>query len=140
MTTRRILLGCLVLLGLYVGIWAAFLPASFYASFPGPFSPWIAAGGPFDEHLVRDVGTLNLGLAAASALALRFRDDGPAAVVGFAWVVHSVPHLAYHLQHLGHLGTVDALAQVVSLSSTLVLALPLVLARGSHRTTEEVTP
>lgn len=138
LTTRRVLLGALAFLGLYVGVWAAFAPAAFYASFPGPFSAWISLDGPFDEHLVRDVGTLNLGLAAASALALRYREPGPAAVVGLAWVVHSIPHLAYHLRHLGHLGTVDVIAQVVSLSSTLVLALPLLF--STRTTAQEVTP
>ncbi|WP_432545433.1 hypothetical protein [Kineococcus sp. SYSU DK004] len=124
---RRALLWLLVVLGLYVGIWSAFFPLSFYEEFPGPFSAWIALDGPYNEHLVRDVGTFNLGLAAASAAATRYRDAGPGQVVGLAWVVYSVPHLAYHLQHLGHLGVVDVVGQVVSLSSTLVLALPLLL-------------
>ncbi|OMQ15808.1 hypothetical protein A7K94_0206915 [Modestobacter sp. VKM Ac-2676] len=132
-TVRRVLLGCLVVLGLYVGIWAAFAPASFYASFPGPFSSWVAQDGPYNEHLIRDVGTFNLGLAAASAVALGARTAGPGRAVGAAWVVYSIPHLAYHLQHLGHLGVVDVVAQVVSLSSTLVLALPLLLPDASAR-------
>lgn len=141
LTTRRVLLGSLVVLGLYVGVWAAFRPASFHASFPGPFSAWISMDGPYDEHLIRDVGTFNLGLAAASGLAMRYRDAGPATVVGLAWVVYSVPHLGYHLQHLDHLGVVDVVAQVVSLSSTFVLALPLVLARpAATRRTQEVSP
>jgi hypothetical protein len=135
LTTRRVLLGALVVLGLYVGLWSAFWPASFYADFPGPFGAWIAMDGPFNEHLVRDVGTFNLALAAASALALRRPEAS--VVVGVAWVVYSVPHLAYHLRHLGHLGAVDAIAQVVSLSSTLVLALPLVLVRTGARTRTE---
>jgi len=68
LTTRRALPGCLVFLGLFVGSRAAFLPASSHASFPGPFGSWIAMDGPYDEHLVRDVGTLNLGLAAPLVL------------------------------------------------------------------------
>ncbi len=126
-TARRILLGVLALLGLYVGLWATVFPASFHASFPGPFSAWVAADGPYNEHLVRDVGTLNLALAAASAAAARYRDRGPGLVVAAAWIVYSVPHLGYHLHHLGGLGAVDAVAQVVALGSTLVLAVPLLL-------------
>lgn len=126
-TARRILLGILALLGLYVGLWATAFPASFHASFPGPFSAWVAADGPYNEHLVRDVGTFNLALAAASAMATRYRDRGPAVVVAVAWIVYSVPHLGYHLQHLGGLGAVDAVAQVIALGSTLVLAVPLLL-------------
>lgn len=131
-SVRRILLWVLVLLGSYVGFWATFFPASFYESFPGPFSSWVAADGPYNEHLVRDVGTFNLALAAASAMATGYRDRGPAVVVALAWIVYSVPHLGYHLNHLGGLGAVDAVAQVVALSSTFVLAVPLLLPdRGS---------
>jgi len=135
--TRRVLLGALVLLGLYVGVWSAFAPVSFHEEFPGPFSSWIAMDGPYDEHLVRDVGTFNLGLAATSLVAALRREPGASMAVGTAWVVYSVPHLAYHLRHLDHLGTVDVVAQVVSLSSTLVLALPLVLVRTPQK---EVAP
>ncbi len=126
-TARRILLWVLVLLGSYVGLWATFFPASFYEWFPGPFGSWVADDGPYNEHLVRDVGTFNLALAAASAMATRYRDRGPAVVVAVAWIVYSVPHLGYHLQHLGHLGAVEAVAQVIALGSTLVLAVPLLL-------------
>ncbi|SDF31280.1 hypothetical protein SAMN05660485_03065 [Blastococcus fimeti] len=126
-TARRILLWILVLIGAYVGLWATAFPASFYESFPGPFSSWVAADGPYNEHLVRDVGTFNLALAAASAAATRYRGRGPGLVVAIAWIVYSVPHLGYHLHHLGALGAVDAVAQVVALGSTLVLAVPLLL-------------
>ncbi|MGY1751576.1 hypothetical protein [Blastococcus sp. SYSU D01042] len=126
-TARRILLWILVLPGLYVGLWATLAPASFHESFPGPFSSWVAADGPYNEHLVRDVGTFNLGLAVASAAATRYRDRGPGLVVALAWIVSSVPHLGYHLHHLGGLGAVEAVAQVVALSSTIVLAVPLLL-------------
>ncbi|RBY94418.1 hypothetical protein DQ244_03640 [Blastococcus sp. TBT05-19] len=126
-TARRTLLWLLVVLGLYVGLWAAVFPASFYESFPGPFSSWVAADGPYNEHLVRDVGTFNLGLAAASAAAARYRDRRPGLVVALAWIVSSVPHLGYHLHHLTGLGLVDAVAQVVALSLALVLSVPLLL-------------
>jgi hypothetical protein len=137
-TTRRVLLGALTLLGLYVGVWAACAPASFHASFPGPFGAWIALEGPYSEHLVRDVGTLYLALAAASAVGAVSRHPGAGVAAAAAWVVFSVPHLGYHLRHLGHLGTTDAVAQVVSLGATLVLALPLLL--PTRTTTSEVTP
>ena len=127
LTARRILLWILVLLGLYVGLWATLFPASFYESFPGPFGSWVAADGPYNEHLVRDVGTFNLGLAVASAAATRYRDRGPGLVVAMAWIVYSVPHLGYHLHHLAGLEVVDAVAQVIALSAAAVLAVPLLL-------------
>ncbi|SDF22411.1 hypothetical protein SAMN05660662_1418 [Blastococcus aurantiacus] len=127
LTARRIPLWILVLLGLYVGLWALLFPASFYESFPGPLGAWVAADGPYNEHLVRDVGAFNLGLAVASAAASRYRERGPGLVVAMAWIVYSVPHLGYHLHHLAGLPVVDAVAQVIALSVTAVLAVPLLL-------------
>lgn len=131
-TARRALLWVLVLTGSYLGFWATFFPASFYDSFPGPFSAWVAADGPFNEHLVRDVGTFHLGLAAASAAATRYADRGAASVVATGWIVSSLPHLGYHLHHLSGLGSGEAVAQVLALSAPALLAVPLLLpVRGS---------
>ena len=54
---------------LIVGVWALFLPKSFYTDFPSSGRDWVSALGPYDEHLVRDVGELNLafGVLLASA-------------------------------------------------------------------------
>ena len=68
-TARRAILLATAVVGLYVGGWALVAPGSFYASFPGLGMIWVAVDGPCDEHLVRDVGALYLGLAAASVVA-----------------------------------------------------------------------
>ena len=57
------------------GFWAAFAPRSFYADFPGAGRHWISPDGPYNQHLIRDVGELNLALfvvvlAAAVTLSL----------------------------------------------------------------------
>lgn len=125
---RRALLIATSAIGAFVGTWAALLPAAFYESFPGiGLGPWVAADGPYNEHLVRDVGALYLGLAAAGVYAALSRGTGASRAVAVAWIVFSVPHLAYHLQHGEHLDGGDQLAQAVSLSSTIVLAVPLLL-------------
>ncbi len=46
-----------------VGLWAQAVPRSFYDDFPGMGRMWVAVDGPYNQHLVRDVGGLNLGLA-----------------------------------------------------------------------------
>jgi hypothetical protein len=116
----------LTLSAAYVGGWAAVAPRSFYDSFPGLHRVWVSVDGPFNEHLVRDVGGLYLGLAAAGVLALRWRREHVFAGLGVAWTTFSVLHLAYHLSHLGGLGTVDVAGQVVALGGTLLLAVVLV--------------
>ena len=37
-------------------------PQSFYDDFPGLGRAWVSVDGPYNEHLVRDVGALNLAL------------------------------------------------------------------------------
>ncbi|HTO00773.1 MAG TPA: hypothetical protein VL068_08885, partial [Microthrixaceae bacterium] len=67
---QRLALGYLALNSLVVGIWAQFAPRSFYDDFPGFGAVWVAVDGPYNEHLVRDVGGLNLALAVVLIAAL----------------------------------------------------------------------
>jgi len=126
-TTRRAILLTTALIGLYVGGWAAVVPRSFYDSFPGLDSVWVAVDGPYNEHLVRDVGTLYVALAAASIVAAASHRADAARVVGVAWIVFSIPHLTYHLAHLDGFSVKDVVGQVVALGATVVLAVPLML-------------
>ncbi len=119
---------------LITGAWAAGFPRSFYDDYPGFGRVWVAADGPYNEHLVRDVGALYLALAVAGVLALVWRERRVTMLVAAAWTVFSAPHLAYHLQHLGRFDTVDLVGNVVTLGGTLVLAL--VLLAGTARRTE----
>lgn len=131
---RRTILWATAAIGLFVGIWAAFAPVSFYDSFPGLGRIWVAVDGPFNEHLIRDVGSLYLALAAASIAAALSRGVAAGRAVGVAWIVFSVPHLGYHLQHLHVLTALDAALEVLALCSTIILGIPLVLpSRRPHR-------
>ena len=47
--------------------------------------------------------------------------------VGVAWLVFSVPHLGYHLLHLGNLSPFDAIVEPISLAVPLLLSIPLVI-------------
>ncbi|MGA1836906.1 hypothetical protein VD659_08230 [Herbiconiux sp. 11R-BC] len=134
MTARRIILAVTAAIGLFVGAWAAFWPREFYDAFPGLGRIWIAVDGPFNEHLIRDVGALYLALAGASVAAIFSRTPDAARAVGVAWTVFGVPHLAYHLAHLESLAPLDALGNIVSLGGCLALGLVLMLP-GPRRTT-----
>jgi hypothetical protein len=127
MRLRQVILVVTAAIGLFVGGWAAFAPRFFYDAFPGLGRIWVAVDGPFNEHLVRDVGALYLALAAASLVAAATRGVAASQAVGAAWVVFSVPHLVYHVGHLAGFGLLDQVGQLVSLSSTVVLGIPLLL-------------
>jgi hypothetical protein len=116
----------------YVGLWAGLFPRAFYDSFPGLNRYWVSSDGPFNEHLVRDVGGLYLGLAAAGLLALAWRDDRSRSLVGVAWMTFGVLHLGYHLAHLDELAlTVDKVGETVALGGSAVLALLVLAPTGS---------
>ena len=134
-TTRRAILLAPAGIGLYVGLWAVALPRSFYDSFPGLGSVWVAVDGPYNEHLVRDVGALYVALAAASVVAAASHRADGGRVVGVAWLVFSIPHLTYHLAHLDGFSVRDVVGQVIALSATIVLAVPLIAPAHRERTT-----
>jgi len=149
MMPRRIMLALLAAVGLFVGIWATVLPGAFYAGFPGfGFGSWVGDDGAFNEHLIRDVGELNLALAAASIAAMFARTPATAAVaariVAVAWLVYSVPHLAYHLAHLSGFSLVDAIAEPVALSLSIALSVPLLIgdrrARAARAAGQDAQP
>ena len=62
-------LGLLSLSALAVGAWALFLPRSFYEDFPSAGRAWVSALGPYNGHLLADVGAMYLALGVLLALA-----------------------------------------------------------------------
>lgn len=125
---RRLALVVLAGGSLLVGVWAQGFPRSFYDDFPGMGRVWVAVDGPFNEHLVRDVGGLNLGLAFVAVMALVTGSTLLARVAGGAALLYSVPHLLYHATHLDPYDTGDAAAMVVSLLFAAFAALLAVVA------------
>jgi hypothetical protein len=89
----------------------------------------VGVDGPFNEHLVRDVGALYL----AGVLALMWREWRVTLLVAAAWVTFSVPHLGYHLNHLDVLDTVDVVGNVIALGGTLALAVLLLVSVASRK-------
>lgn len=132
LTSKRVIAGILAFTAVYAGGWAEFAPASFYTSFPGAGHRWISVLGPYDEHLVRDVGGLYLALCAVTVWAVVRPSVAGFAQVGVGWLVFSIPHFVFHMFHLDMYGAIDAIGNVVTLGGTLVLA-ALLLAPGTMR-------
>ena len=125
MTPRRVVrvaLGILALIGIQVGVWAAFAPRSFYDDFPGSGRVWVAVDGPYHEHLVRDVGALNLALAVVAIVALVTLSRAAVLAAGGAWLAYGVPHLVYHLRHTDTLDGSDTFAVPFTLALNVVVA------------------
>ena len=126
--TARVALGILVFSGLFVGVWAAVAPHSFFSSFPGGGHMWAASDGPYNEHLVRDVGDLNLALVAVTVCACVWLSRSLAIATALAWLVYSVPHFMYHALNLQTVSGDDKVASLVSLAIPIVLAICVLVA------------
>jgi hypothetical protein len=108
---------------LVVGVWAQAFPRSFYDDFPGMGRVWVAVDGPYNEHLVRDVGGLQLALAFAAVMALVTGSVLLARVAGGGALLSGVPHLLYHATHLDPFDADDAVAMLVALGAVVVAGL-----------------
>ncbi|UFS60416.1 hypothetical protein [Subtercola endophyticus] len=121
---RRVMLALTAVLGLFVGIWAEFFHRSFYDSFPGLGLHWISMMGPFNDHLISDVGSFYLALGAISIAALFARTALPGRMAGLGWAVFGVLHFIYHATHLMG-STTDKVGNIVSLGLSASLGIVL---------------
>ncbi len=131
MTFLRIGLWFLAAVQASVGGWALLAPQGFYDGFPAPGHHWVAMFPPFNEHLLRDFGSLNLALAVALAFAAT--DLPLARAVLVSYLVFAVPHLVFHLGHLDHMPVVDRVGNVVSLAFAAVLPIALLVVDARRR-------
>lgn len=127
---QQVAAALLTLSAAYVGVWALSDPVSFNKDFPFSGHHWVSLAGPYNEHLIRDVGGLYLALGVLTLWSvLRPRRDLLVAV-GIAWEVFSIPHLLFHADHLAGLTTFDKVAETGSLGLTVLLAALLLLPAG----------
>jgi nucleoside-diphosphate-sugar epimerase len=122
----RLLAWLLVANGLVVGLYATFFPRAFYDDFPLGRS-WVALDGPYNEHLVRDFGAMNLALAVVALGALGVMTVGALRIAAAGWLVFAVPHFVYHARHLDELPAADQWANVVTLAFTVIVPVALLL-------------
>jgi hypothetical protein len=123
----RILLVGLGVPAVVIGAWAAFAPRSFYEDFPGFGQLWVRPDGPFNEHLVRDVGELNLALAFVTLAAVLWCTPLLVRLVAGMWLIEGIPHLVYHLRHVDSLASDAQSSSVAGLVIVPVVALVLLM-------------
>ncbi len=131
----RIALGYLALVSLQIGVWAQFAPRSFYDDFPGLGRAWVAVDGPYNEHLVRDVGGLNLALAAVLIVAMVTLSRPVIIAASIASLLYGVPHLVYHIANHDGLATSDVVISLGGLA--LFAAIPIGLIAVSRDVSQE---
>jgi hypothetical protein len=114
----------------YVGLWAMAWPHSFFTTFPGLGQSWVAPLGPFNEHLVRDVGGLYVALLVFSLWAATKGDVGSLRALGWAWCAFGLPHLTFHATHRHGFSTAEWAASMTPLTLAALGAVILVLVRS----------
>ncbi|MGJ6962988.1 hypothetical protein ACSDR0_13860 [Streptosporangium sp. G11] len=124
---KRWMAGVLAVAAAYQGVWAAVFPRSFYNDFPAPGLHWVAALGPYNEHLAVDVGALNLALLVLSVWALRRPTRESLAVTGGAWSIYNAIHFLWHMLHLHAFPIIDKISVAVILGGLLILSILMVL-------------
>jgi hypothetical protein len=121
-TIQRAILLILAATGAVTGPWAAFAPRSFYDSFPGFGRHWVSVDGPYNEHLVRDVGAIYLALMVLALLAALSMERIAVVLAAAATLTFGIVHFSYHVQHLDVYDSADAILNVVALGGSVVLA------------------
>ncbi len=116
----RVALGYTIVVSGQIGVWASFAPSSFYDDFPGLGRAWVSVDGPYNEHLIRDVGALNLALCVVLIAAFVLMTRTLVAAAGLAVLAWGVPHAVYHLANTEGLDGGD---RAVSLGGLLLFAL-----------------
>lgn len=117
----RLVLAALAAGAAFPGAWATLAPRSFYGRFPG-LGAWVAPLGPYDGHLVGDVGAFYLAFAVLFAWAAwRPTRDLVLPVCG-AWTLFSLLHLAWHAAHTAPFSAADTIGMLGLLA--VVVALP----------------
>ncbi|MFC7532037.1 hypothetical protein [Actinoplanes sp. GCM10030250] len=125
--TKRAMLAVLAISAAVVGVWAAAFPVSFYTGFPAPGRHWVSALGPYNEHLIRDVGGLYLALLVLSVWVLRRPTQALLRMTGGAWLIFNAEHFLWHALHLDVFPLFDKIGTLVALGGVLVLSILLLI-------------
>lgn len=127
----RIGLALLAVSALPLGAWAVIAPRSYYDDFPGFGRQWISPDGPYNEHLMRDFGGLNLALGVFTVCAAVWLLRPMVIAAALAWLVYPLPHVVYHVLNLDHYDAGDQVGILAGLVMAPVVALVLLVAARS---------
>jgi hypothetical protein len=134
----RLTLLALAAPSLLVGIWALASPSGFHDDFPGGGRHWLGAFGPYNEHMVRDFGSLNLALGFVLVFAARSLDRRLVQAAAGATLFYALPHLIYHVAEIEKLGTLDNVLSTSTLALLVVVPIGILMLTRERQTTVRV--
>jgi hypothetical protein len=123
----------------YVGIFAYFAPQAFHAGFPGFGLRWLPQLGPYNEHLLKDVGGFYLAITVLIFVALaNARKPVVVPMTGAALLVFNSLHFVYHMTMLHMYEPRDQWLNAVLLALLVVLSIILVIPSGPVRPRDQL--
>ena len=122
MIVVRLGLAVLALDGLVIGAWNQFAPQSFYENFPT-----VDLTPPFSEHYARDFGGATLGIAVLLVIAVIRPLPVIAGMASLAFSVFAVPHFVFHLEHLDHATTSEAVLLTTGNAAVALIGLAIAI-------------
>ena len=130
----RIGLAYFAVMNLVLGAYASVAPRHYFEHFPGAGRTWVALDGPYNEHLMRDYGALNLALGVLAVCALVFMTRELIIATALAEIVYAVPHVIYHLAHRERLGdSSDQVGAIGGLAFGIVIGFVLLVYAFNER-------
>jgi hypothetical protein len=106
---------------LLVGGWALLAPHNWYENFPIHSAHWISGLGAYQEHLVRDFGSLYAALGLLLLFAAVVLDRLLVRAVLGASLVFQVPHFIFHATNTEPFSTGGNIVNLGLLAAGLVL-------------------
>jgi hypothetical protein len=132
LVVRRVLLAVLLLVALILGTWTYVMPRNWYDTFPGFGMRWVVPTGPYNEHFVKDIGSMYLALAVLTVAALWFAtSDATVRMTAAVWTTFNLLHLIYHVTMLQMYEGRDRFLVVASLVIVFLVSASLLM--GSRR-------
>jgi hypothetical protein len=116
-----------------VGLGMVLLPRSFFNDVPT-----VAAYPPFNEHLMRDLGSLYLAIAVVVGVSAVVMERRLVYTALSAYIVMAVPHLVFHATHTEGMQPGDAVALTSSL--TVLVIVPATLLTLTRELPDDAPP
>lgn len=123
----RAVLGILGGVQILNGLYALLAPSSFYGDFPLGRG-WVEALPAYNEHLVRDVGSLFLATGIVLLAAVVWTERRLVLIALVSYLAFALPHAIYHAFNLEPYGAGDAIANAVTLGFTVIAPIALLIA------------
>ncbi|MFE0175562.1 hypothetical protein ACFWZ2_24895 [Streptomyces sp. NPDC059002] len=98
-----------------VGLWQLLAPHSFFGVL------WVNTLPPYNEHLMRDLGSMVLGQAVLMAAAAHALEPRLVSVALAVELTFAVPHLVFHSGHSGQLAAWETLILLGLLGMAVLL-------------------